>query len=108
VSTSGTAAYEACTDLPPAVRAAVELAQAAGFPHSCLPQQGELLRLLAGGVGPAVIGETGTGYGVGLAWLATGAHPRAKLVSIERDPDRATVTANLFRNNPAVEVHLGD
>ena len=31
------------------------------------------MRMLARGVGPAVIGETGTGYGVVLAWLAAGA-----------------------------------
>jgi predicted O-methyltransferase YrrM len=108
VSISGTAAYDARTDLPPQVKAAVELAQTAQFPHSCLPEQGELLRLLARGVGPAVIGETGTGYGVGLAWLAAGAHPHAKLVSIERDPDRAAAAGGLFRDNPAVEVRIGD
>jgi predicted O-methyltransferase YrrM len=108
VSISGTAAYDARTDLPPQVKAAVELARAAQFPNSCLPEQGELLRLLARGVGSAVIGETGTGYGVGLAWLAAGAHPQAKLVSIERDPDRAAAAAGLFRDNPAVEVRVGD
>jgi predicted O-methyltransferase YrrM len=108
MSISGTAAYDARDDLPPQVAAAVALARAAQFPYSCLPEQGELLRILARGVGPAVIGETGTGCGVGLAWLATGAHPGARLVSIEREPDRAAAAAGLFRDNPSVEVHTGD
>lgn len=108
MSLLGTAAYDACVELPLKVKAAVELARAAQFPNSCLPEQGELLRLLARGVGPAVIGETGTGYGAGLAWLAAGAHPQAKLVSIERDPDRAAAAAGLFRDNPAVAIHVGD
>jgi predicted O-methyltransferase YrrM len=47
-----------------------------------------------------VIGETGTGYGVGLAWLLTGAHPGARLVSIDRDQDRATISAGLFADDP--------
>jgi predicted O-methyltransferase YrrM len=52
---------------------------------SCLPQHGRLLQLLAGGIGVGTIGETGTGYGVGLAWMASAAHPDARLFSIERD-----------------------
>lgn len=108
MSISGTAAYDARSDLPSQVEAGVELARAAGFAYSCLPEQGELLRLLARGAGPAVIGETGTGYGVGLAWLAAGAHPDARLVSIERDPKRAAAASALFRDNPAVDVHAGD
>ena len=70
----GTAAYDGIDDLPSLVRATVELARATGFPYSCLPEQGALLRLLAGGVGPGKIGETGQpGCGTGLAWLARAA-----------------------------------
>ncbi|WP_204760823.1 hypothetical protein [Lentzea nigeriaca] len=74
---SGTAAYDHCADLPPLVAAAVRAARQAGFAHSCLPEQGRLLRTLAGGVGGGVIGETGTGCGVGLAWLVSGAPGRS-------------------------------
>jgi predicted O-methyltransferase YrrM len=68
----------------PAVSAAVEAAARAGFAQSCLPEQGELLKVLARGVGRGVIGETGTGCGVGLAWLASGAAADARIVSAER------------------------
>jgi predicted O-methyltransferase YrrM len=104
----GTDAYDGVDDLPPLVRTAVDLARQAEFPCCCLPQQGMLLRLLAGGVGPGTIGETGTGYGTGLAWLAGGAHPGARLIGIERDPGRASAAAGVFRGLPAVEVHTGD
>ena len=104
----GTAAYEGITDLPPLVHAAIDLARHKGFGHSCLPRQGALLRLLAGGVGPGTIGETGTGCGVGLAWLASGAHPGARLISVERDSERAAAARGVFRDVPAVRVRTGD
>jgi predicted O-methyltransferase YrrM len=96
VTASGTAAYDGCPDLPPLVAAAVAAAGRTGFAHSCLPEQGRLLRVLAGGAGAGAIGETGTGCGVGLAWLASGAHPDARLTSIERDPARAALAAGVF------------
>ena len=104
----GTAAYTDLSHLPAPVRAAVELARAAGFGHSCVPEHGELLRVLARGVGAGRIGETGTGCGVGLAWLASGAHQDAHLVSVERDAERAAAAARLFRGYGNVEVLPGD
>lgn len=107
----GTAAYRAYAadnELPPLVRAAVEAARESGFAYSSLPEHGELLRVLARGVGPGVIGETGTGSGVGLAWLASAAHPRARLVSVELDKSRATRAAELFHDEPRAEIIQGD
>ena len=104
----GTAAYDGRTDLPPLVTAAVTAARHAGFAYSCLPEQGQLLRVLAGGVGAGVIGETDTGCGVGLAWLACGAHPDARLISVERDPVRAAIAAEVFADEPRVQVRAGD
>lgn len=85
----------------------MRLALDSGFEHSCLPEHGELLRVLARGVGAGRIGETGTGCGVGLAWLASGAHPDARLVSVELDQDRANSAAELFRDRPRVRVLAG-
>ena len=76
MSPQGTAAYDALvpgTDLPPLVERAVGLARRLGFANSCRPEHGRLLHALAAGAG--TIGETGTGCGVGLAWLASGARP---------------------------------
>ncbi|MFL6077887.1 MAG: O-methyltransferase [Mycobacteriales bacterium] len=108
MTVAGTAAYHGRADLPPRVAEAVAAATGAGFGYSCLPEQGELLRLLAAGVGPGAIGETGTGCGVGLAWLACGARPEARLVSVERDAGRARIAAGLFGADPRVTVRTGD
>lgn len=100
------------TALPPIVLAAVELAESLGFPLSVHPAQGRLLAVLAGGVaggGPGgVIGETGTGAGVGVAWLASAAPSGTRIVSIERDPVLAAATAELFADLAHVTVRHGE
>lgn len=106
MSVGGTAAYRDLTDLPPLVRRAVDTAAAAGFENSCRPEQGRLLHALAAGA--TRIGETGTGCGVGLAWLVSGAAPTTRLISVERDPHRAALATALFADTPRVTVIAGD
>jgi predicted O-methyltransferase YrrM len=106
VSPNGTAAYDGVTGLPPLVARAVDLARREGFENSCRPEQGRLLFALAAGA--EAIGETGTGCGVGLAWLASGAGPGARLVSIELDARRAALAAELFSGLGQVSVIHGD
>jgi predicted O-methyltransferase YrrM len=108
VTLGGTAAYHGRRDLPPLVAAAVDLAVRTGFDLSCLPAHGRLLSVLAAGRPGGRIGETGTGCGVGLAWLATAADPSCTLVSIELDPDRAAAARSLFTDVPNVTVRTGD
>jgi predicted O-methyltransferase YrrM len=108
MTTTGTAAYTLDSALPPRVTAAVTSARAAGFGNSCRPEQGRLLQVLARGAGAGTIGETGTGYGVGLAWLASTAAAEARLVSVERSVDRADAARATFRDDPRVEVRHGD
>ncbi|MFJ9818368.1 O-methyltransferase [Streptomyces sp. NPDC101151] len=107
MATYGTDAYTGLDGLPPLVRAALTAARAHGFPYSCRPEQGRLLHVLAGGA-RARIGETGTGLGVGLAWLASGAGPGVRLHSVERDPERARSAAGVFAGRPEVTVLSGD
>jgi predicted O-methyltransferase YrrM len=106
MSPRGTAAYDGLTDLPPLVTKAVNLARQEGFENSCRPEHGRLLFALASGA--ETIGETGTGCGVGLAWLTSGARPGTRLVSVELDPERAAVSAELFKGLPQVTVIHGD
>src|SRR5258705_13146689 len=94
------------TALPPLVQRAVDLARREGFANSCRPEHGRLLRALAAGAG--TIGETGTGCGVGLAWLASGAPPRSRLVTAEIDTERAGFVAALFADLPQLAVLPGD
>jgi predicted O-methyltransferase YrrM len=94
-------------DLPPLVERAARTARHLGFPHSCRPEQGRLLRALAAGA--PRIGETGTGCGVGLAWLVSGMRPGATAVSVEREPVRASAAAALFADlGPEVTVECAD
>lgn len=107
MSLRGTDAYRDVDALPELVRGAVAASRAHGFANSCRPEQGRLLQVLAAGA-PRRIAETGTGCGVGLAWLASGAPSGTRLISVERDPERARVAADVFRDRDSVEVLQGD
>ncbi|MEU8716067.1 class I SAM-dependent methyltransferase [Streptomyces sp. NPDC048663] len=107
MTADGTEAHTGLPGLPPLVRRALAAARGHGFAHSCRPEQGRLLQVLAGGA-RGVIGQTGTGLGVGLAWLASGARPGVRLVSVERDAERAGAAAGVFAAHPAVTVLDGD
>jgi len=108
MSLGGTAAYDGLVDLPGTVQRTVDLARQLVFPLSCRPEQGRLLQVLAAGRSGGVIGETGTGCGVGLAWMAEAADSRTRLVSIERDQQRAELAAAIFAGRPNVTVVTGD
>ena len=108
MSRGGTNAYAGVAGLPALVERAVRAARDDGFALSCLPSQGRLLQLLAAGVGDGVIGETGTGCGVGLAWLASGAHPGARLFSVDSDFRVADVARDVFRDTRGVSIVHGD
>jgi predicted O-methyltransferase YrrM len=107
VTPRGTLAYEGA-EVPALVRRAVDLALRLSFSDSCLPETGQLLSTLAGGVVTGTIGETGTGCGVGLAWLVSGARPGTRLVSVEIDAVRASACSELFARHPHVTVLCGD
>ena len=87
---------------PPLVREAVRFARSVNFDLSCLPAQGRLLQALVHGRPGAVIGETGTGCGVGLAWVVSAADSSTSVVSIERDEDLAKGTAAAGYTNVTV------
>ena len=101
-------AYRGVRDLPPLVSAAVDLATKAGFDNSCAPEQGRLLSVLARGRTGGRVGETGTGCGVGLAWMVDATDPATTFVSIEVDEGRAAASAGLFASHPQVSVLHGD
>ena len=79
-----------------------------GPPSACIPQVGKLLQVLASGKPDGLIGEQGTGAGVGTAWLATGLRNDARLISVEINPTLATAVNKLFKDYPNVEINTGD
>lgn len=78
------------------------------FDGSCLPEVGRLLQVVAQQVTEGTIGEIGAGCGVGTTWLASGLHPGVSLITVERDPLRASVVDHLLTGVPAARVITGD
>ena len=105
----GVEAHERCGfELPGLVQAALRQARAMGFTNACLPNQGRLLEVLARGRDGGRIGETGTGCGIGLAWMASATGAATRLVSVERDARLATAAAEVFRESRNVTVLCAD
>jgi predicted O-methyltransferase YrrM len=86
-------------DDDPVLSAALEASDAAGLPKIAVSaQQGKFLSLLAGAVGARRILEIGTLGGFSTIWLARGAGPDGRVVTLEYEPKHAEVArANLDR-----------
>jgi predicted O-methyltransferase YrrM len=93
---------------PPLVLRAQELARSLGFTHSCTDETGRLLHVLAGMRGLSRVGETGTGVGVGAAWIVSALSPETTFVTAELDAERADAAARLFEHDENVQVVNGD
>ncbi|MDQ1521082.1 MAG: hypothetical protein QOI55_2155 [Actinomycetota bacterium] len=108
------------TTYPPKVQQAIALARDLGFPltradsldggPTCsLPGVGRLLATLAAAcTGGARIGETGSGAGVGGAWIASAMPADATLLTVEFDERRARAVQRLFADDDRVTVVHGD
>lgn len=104
----GNTAYEGIEHLPSLVREAVAVASSQGFDHSCAPEQGRLLSVLARGYVGRRVGETGTGCGVGLAWMVEATDAATSFVSVEMDATRAGASDGLFASRPNVRIVNAD
>jgi predicted O-methyltransferase YrrM len=91
---------------PELVVRAQALAAAHAFTDSCTDEVGRLLRILARRA--RRVGEIGSGYGVGAAWLASGLGPGAELITIELNAARASAVKVLLADQRAVRVRQGD
>ena len=94
--------------LPPIVARAKAAAQALALEKSCRDVDGMLLHVLAGRRGLERVAEIGTGTGVGTAWLASALPPGIPLFTAELDERLAGAAAQLFANDPDVDVLHGD
>ncbi|ORW00273.1 O-methyltransferase [Mycobacterium kyorinense] len=94
-----------------ALTAALEASDAAGLPRIAVSaQQGKFLCLLAGAIGARRVLEIGTLGGFSTIWLARGAGPEGRVVTLEYEPKHAEVArANLARAGVGdrVEVLVG-
>lgn len=108
--------------LPELVQEAVRLAQALDFPlmpegrpvgfkgpaSACIPEMGQLLRVLAVSCADGRIAESGTGAGIGTAWMVSGMSPQASLISAELDTRLAQAASELFQDYGNVDIRAGD
>lgn len=94
--------------VPERVRRAEEDAAELGFTLGCRPEIGMLLRTLVATKPSGRIAESGTGTGIGTAWMHDGLGSTASLVTVEHDQARAHAAAELFADDPRVVVLHGD
>lgn len=104
----GTLLYQGEPELPPLVQQAVGLGLRLDFGYSCIPEHGRLLQILARGRAGGLIGETGTGCGVGLAWMVSATDASTRFVSVESDSARAAAVSDLVAAYPNVTILNAD
>jgi len=94
-------------DLPDVVSRAFAVSRKAGYVSFCRNETGRLLATLAATRG-GTLAEFGTGTGVGTAWLRSGVRGDAKIVTAELNPKLAGAAAEIFEDDPQVEVLAAD
>lgn len=100
-------AVSAPPELPPLVSAALSLSGRRGFVSATRNETGRLLATLAASR-RGILGELGTGCGVGSAWLRSGAAEGTNIVTAESDPQLARAVAELFAHDDRIEVLEAD
>ncbi len=98
----------ASPDLPDVVHRAFAVSRRAGYVSFCRNETGRLLAMLAA-TRDGTMAEFGTGCGVGTAWLRSGVRgEKARIVTAELDPALARAAAEIFVDDPQVEVLAAD
>ena len=94
-------------ELPEVVHRAFDVSRRAGYVSFCRNETGRLLATLAA-TRTGTMAEFGTGTGVGTAWLRSGVRNGAKILTAELDPKLAGAAAEIFVDDPQVEVRSAD
>jgi predicted O-methyltransferase YrrM len=94
-------------DLPDVVSRAFAVSRKAGYASFCRNETGRLLAMLAA-TRDGTMAEFGTGCGVGTAWLRSGVRGDARIVTAELDAKLAGAAAEIFEDDPQVEVLSAD
>jgi predicted O-methyltransferase YrrM len=94
-------------DLPAPVSRAFDVSRRSGYVSFCRNETGRLLAALAA-TRTGTLAEFGTGTGVGTAWLRSGIREGARILTAELDPALAEKAAEIFVDDPQVEVVAAD
>ncbi|MET9021132.1 cytidine deaminase [Actinopolymorpha sp. NPDC004070] len=93
--------------IPGVVARAHELSRRRGFVSSCRNETGWLLASLAASRN-GTLAESGTGCGVGSAWLRSGMRTGSRLVTAEHDSGLVEAVREMFAGDEAVDVLEAD
>src|SRR5881392_3264208 len=95
-------------ELPDVVNRAFDVSRRAGYVSFCRNETGRLLAMLAA-TREGTMAEFGTGCGVGTAWLRSGVrNDKTTILTAELDPRLAKAAAEIFVDDPQVEVLAAD
>jgi predicted O-methyltransferase YrrM len=94
-------------ELPDPVSRAFDVSRRSGYVSFCRNETGRLLATLAA-TRTGTLAEFGTGCGVGTAWLRSGVRGDARILTAELDPTLAEAAAEIFEDDPQVEVVAAD
>ena len=94
-------------ELPEVVSRAFAVSRKAGYVSFCRNETGRLLATLAATRG-GTLAEFGTGTGVGTAWMRSGVRGDTKILTAELNPKLAGAAAEIFEDDPQVEVLAAD
>ncbi|CAM3404489.1 class I SAM-dependent methyltransferase [Nocardioides dubius] len=94
-------------ELPEIVSRAFDVSRRAGYVSFCRNETGRLLAALAATRG-GTLAEFGTGCGVGTAWLRSGVRNGARILTAELNAKLAGAAAEIFTDDPQVEVLAAD
>ena len=94
-------------DLPEIVSRAFAVSRTAGYVSFCRNETGRLLATLAA-TRSGTMAEFGTGCGVGTAWLRSGLRGPTRIITAELDKRLAGAAAEIFVDDPQVEVLSAD
>ena len=94
-------------DLPEIVQRAFDVSRKAGYVSFCRNETGRLLAALAA-TRTGTMAEFGTGCGVGTAWLRSGVRGDARILTAELNEKLADAAAEIFTDDPQVEVRSAD
>ena len=100
--------YSRAHDLPDLVMRAAALIDRFDFRNSCALVYGPMLQALAAQVRGGVIGEMGTGVGIGVAWMLTTLSIDSRIVTIDIDAERSAAVKDLYSDELRVTVVHGD
>jgi predicted O-methyltransferase YrrM len=102
-----TGVMSAPLELPAPVSRAFDVSRRSGYVSFCRNETGRLLAALAA-TRTGTLAEFGTGTGVGTAWLRSGVREGARILTAELDPALAGKAAEIFVDDPQVEVVAAD